>query len=545
VPLGGVGEIGLNCLVLEYGGQAIAVDCGLMFPDAGMLGVDSVVPDFEYFRLLGKRFVGFVVTHGHEDHIGALPHALKEFEVPVYAPPMASGLLRARLREHGLAGKVALHTYRPRERWELGPFAIDPIHVTHSTVDSMGLAVTTPLGVVVHTGDFKIDYTPIDGAAPDLRTFAEYGSRGVLLLLSDSTNADRAGTTPSERQVRPGLEAVFRETKGRLFLSTFSSHIHRIQQVLDLARLSDRRVVVAGRSLLNSVKIATDLGYLKAPAGLFSDVTDFGELPAERVAVLAAGCQGEPLSALTRIAMGGHRHIRMEEGDSVVLSSRLIPGNERAIGNLINHICRRGAEVAYARNAPVHVSGHASRDELALMLNLVRPRYFVPVHGEYRHLTRHLALARAAGLSADATWVLEDGQVLEIDAAGARRGESVSAGRVFVDGKGIGDVGDVVLRDRRHLARDGLLLVVVAVDRHSGKLIGEPDFLARGLFDASKARPHFDAARRVVAEVLDRAPPESCTDSAEIKEEIRKALGRYMGKALDRRPVVVPVVMEM
>ncbi|MDX2167579.1 MAG: ribonuclease J [Deltaproteobacteria bacterium] len=545
VPLGGLGEIGLNCLVLEYGGDAIAIDCGVMFPDPGMLGIDLVIPEFEYLRQLGDRFRGFVITHGHEDHIGALPYALRQLEAPVWATPMAAGLIGSRLREHGLDGVVKLHTYRPRQRWELGPFGIDPIHVTHSIVDAVGLAITTPLGVVVHTGDFKIDYTPIDGQAPDIQAFAEYGARGVLLLLSDSTNVEHAGSTGSERSVRSGLEGVFQTAPGRVFFSTFSSHVHRLQQVLELSEATQRRVVVVGRSLVNSLRIATDLGYVRAPLSIYADVSDLATLPPERVTVLTSGSQGEPLSALMRISMGDHGQVQMAPGDSVILSSRIIPGNERPISNMINHMCRRGAQVFTARNADIHVSGHASQDELALMLNLVRPRYFVPVHGEYRHLTAHLRLARSVGLAEDATQLLEDGQVLEVDATGARRGAPIAAGRVFVDGKGIGDISDIVLRDRRHLSQDGLLLAVLAVDQHTGELVAGPDFTARGVVAEDDQARVFEEARAVVIAALEAIAPESRTDSLEVKEEVRKALRRYLSKTLDRRPVVVPYVMEM
>jgi ribonuclease J len=545
VPLGGLGEIGLNCLVIECAGAAIAIDCGVMFPDPTMLGIDLVIPEMEYLRQLGDRLRGFVITHGHEDHIGALPYALRELKVPAYATPMAAGLIRSRLREHDLEQSVALHTYRPRQRWEMGPFAIDPIHVTHSIVDAVGLAITTPCGVVVHTGDFKIDHTPIDGRGPDIQAFSEYGARGVLMLLSDSTNVEHAGSTGSERSVRGGLEGIFQVAHGRIFFSTFSSHVHRLQQVVDLSEATGRRVVIVGRSLVNSVRIAGELGYLRAPLSLWADVGDLATLAPREVTVLTSGSQGEALSALTRISMDDHGSVRMEAGDTVVLSSRIIPGNERAITNMVNHMYRRGAHVFTPRNADIHVSGHASQDELALMLNLVRPRYFVPVHGEYRHLAEHIRLARSVGLADDAVFLLEDGQVLEVDAAGARRVDPVSAGRVFVDGKGIGDISDIVLRDRRHLSQDGLLLAVLAIDQHSGELIAGPDFTARGVFAEDEQARYFEEARRVVIETINAIAPESRTDSLEVKEEVRKALRRYLSKTLDRRPVVLPFVMEM
>ena len=545
VPLGGAGEIGLNCLVVECADQAIVIDCGVMFPDPGMFGVDLVIPDTEYLRELGDRLLAFVITHGHEDHIGALPYVLRDVKAPVYAPPMAADLISSRVIEHGLKGSLDLHVFRPRERLELGPFEVDPIHMTHSIVDSVALALTTPLGVVIHSGDFKIDQTPIDGRPSDIQVLAEYGARGVLLLLSDSTNAEGLGSTGSESSVRSGLEQIFFDSPGRIFFSTFSSHVHRLQQVLDLSHATGRKVVVVGRSLLNSVRIATDLGHLRAPLSLFAEVSELNTLPPGEVTVLSAGSQGEPLSALTRIAMNDHRQVNMERDDTVILSSRIIPGNERMIGNMINHMYRRGARVFHNRNAPVHVSGHASRDELALMLNLIRPKYFVPIHGEYRHLAHHLRLAQSVGLAADATFLLEDGSVLEIDTHGASQVDGVTAGRVFVDGKGIGDVDDIVLRDRRHLSRDGFLIVVLAFDQKSGELVAGPDFVSRGVFEEEEANRHYADAREVVIATLREITAESRTDSLEVKEEVRKELRRYLRKTLDRSPVVLPFVMEM
>lgn len=544
VPLGGLGEIGLNCLLLECGGQAIAIDCGVMFPDAAMLGIDLVLPDFEYLRSLRDRFLGFVITHGHEDHIGGLPYALRDVSVPVYATRMAAGLIRSRLAEHDL-GQTDVREFRPRQVFTVGPFSIDPIHVTHSIVDAVGLAITTPHGVVVHTGDFKIDQTPIDGLGPDLQAFAEYGARGVLLMLSDSTNATHGGSTGSERDVRGGLEAAFRQAQGRVFFSTFSSHVHRIQQVLELSEACGRGVAVVGRSLVNAIRIATEIGHLKAPPSLFVDVADVADVPARNVTLLTSGSQGEALSALVRIAVGDHPKVEMGSGDLVILSSRVIPGNEKAIGSMVNHVYRRGAQVLDGSTAPVHVSGHASRDELAFMLKIVRPRYFVPVHGEYRQLAHHRQLAQSVGVAQEDVFLLEDGQTLEVDAGGARRGENVRAGRVFVDGKGIGDVGDVVLRDRRHLSRDGLLLAILTVDQHTGDLISGPEFVSRGVFEQGEEAEYFEAARTVVTDALAAITPESRTDSGEVSEEVRRALRRYLSRTLDRRPVVLPYVMEM
>jgi len=545
IPLGGLGEIGLNCLLLEYGEAAIAIDCGLMFPELHMLGIDLVIPDLSYLQRLGDRFLGFVVTHGHEDHVGALSYVLRDLPVPVYAPPMAAGLLTEKLREHSLLDDTQLKVFRPRQPWQMGPFAIEAVHMTHSIVDAVALAIRTPAGTVIHSGDFKLDQTPIDGAASDLQRLAEYAADGVLLLLSDSTNSEREGYTPSERTVRGDLDRIFREAPGKIFFSTFSSHVHRLTQVLDLAQRHGRRVITVGRSMQNSIKIASQLGYLEYPLSLFADMSELRQLDPQQVLMLITGSQGEPLSALIRIAVGDHGQVRMDPDDAVVLSSRIIPGNEKSISNMINHIYRRGARVHHAANAQVHVSGHASQEELRLLLRLVRPRYFVPVHGEYRHLVRHRALAHSVGMTAESTFLLEDGHVLEIDASGARMAAPVHAGRVFVDGKGIGDVEDVVLRDRRHLSSDGLVLAILAIDQHSGEIIAGPDLLSRGFIIEENGQEYLDRAKGVVLETLRNITAESRTDSMEVKEEVRKSLKRFFARTLERRPVIVPFIMEM
>jgi ribonuclease J len=543
IALGGLGEIGLNCLVLEYGDAAIAIDCGVMFPELHMLGIDLVIPDLSYLQQLGDRFLGFVITHGHEDHIGALPYVLRELHVPVYAPPMAAGLLTEKFREHGL--DVQLEVFRPRQPWQMGPFAIEAIHMTHSIVDAVALAVTTPLGTVIHSGDFKLDQTPIDDNASDLQCLSEYAARGVLLLLADSTNAEREGYTPSERSVRGDLDRIFSEAPGKLFFSTFSSHVHRLSQVIELSQRYGRKIITVGRSLNNSIKLATQLGYLEYPPTLFADVGSLKDLAPHEATLLITGSQGEPLSALIRIAEGGHRQVMMQPDDAVILSSRIIPGNEKSISNMINHIYRRGAIVHHSHNASVHVSGHASQEELKLLLRLVHPRYFVPIHGEYRHLVRHRAVAQTVGMRAESTFLIEDGNVLQIDAQEARLAEPVQAGRVFVDGKGIGDVEDIMLRDRRHLSSDGLVLAILAIDQHSGEIISGPDLVSRGFVPEDGGQAYLERAKGVVVEALQQITSESRTDSMEVKEEVRKALKRFFAKTLERRPVIVPFVMEM
>jgi len=439
IPLGGLGEIGLNLMLIEYcpaGSEdiaAIAVDCGLMFPEREMLGIDVVIPDFSYLR--EKRHLkGVVFTHGHEDHIGALPHLLREFNVPVYGTPFTLGLLRDKLDEHDLLDDTELREFRPRQAWQVGPFQIEGIHVTHSIIDAVALAITTPLGVVVHTGDFKIDQTPIDGRQSDIARLAELGEQGVLLLLSDSTNVERSGTTPSERTVTRPLEDLMAHASGKVLVATFASHIHRIRQVVDLSLKQGRAVGVVGKSLINNIKIAREVGHLKIPADTLVDVGKIGDRDPQTVTLLTTGSQGEPLSALSRIATGDHPHVKIRPGDTVILSSRVIPGNERTIARLLDHLCRRGADVYYEAIACVHVSGHASQEELQLMLNLLRPQFFVPIHGELRFLVRHCELARGVGVDPTGVFLLEDGQVLEITTKGAHVTASVPAGRVFVDG---------------------------------------------------------------------------------------------------------------
>ncbi len=545
VPLGGLGEIGLNCMVIEYGDVAIAIDCGLMFPELYMLGIDLVIPDFTYLQSLGDRFLGFVMTHGHEDHIGALPYVLRELKAPVYAPPMAAGLIAEKLREHGLYDSTRLETFRPRDVWEMGPFKIEAVHMTHSIVDAVALVITTALGTIIHSGDFKLDQTPIDGDASDLQCLAEHAARGVLLLMADSTNAEHEGYTPSERSVRGGLERSFADASGKVFFSTFSSHVHRLQQVIEVSQRYNRRVGVIGRSMLGNIKLATQLGYLEYPPSLFADNGELRTLPPEKQTLLITGSQGEPMSALIRIAEGSHGQIAMTAGDTVILSSRVIPGNEKAISNMINHMYRRGAVVHHRGNADVHVSGHASREELKLLLRLVHPRYFMPIHGEYRHLVEHRGLAQSTGMRPEDTFLLEDGNVLEIDANEARVAEPVRAGRVFVDGKGIGDVEDVVLRDRRHLSSDGLVLVVLAIDQHSGELISGPDVISRGFVPEEGGQEYLERAKSVVTETLRQISVEARGDSMEVKEQVRKTLKRFFAKTLERRPVIIPFIMEM
>jgi ribonuclease J len=547
VPLGGLGEIGLNLMLIEYCAAdsdesvAIAIDCGLMFPDQGMLGIDVVIPDFSYVR--EKHHLQAVIfTHGHEDHIGALPHLLREFDVSVYGTPFTLGLLHDKLDEHKLLKSTTLHEFRPRQSWQIGPFTIEGISMTHSIVDAVALAITTPLGTIIHTGDFKFDQTPIDGCRSDLTRLAEFGERGVLLLLSDSTNVERSGSTPSERTVTRPLEELMSHASGKVLVATFASHIHRIRQVIDLSIQQGRAVGIVGKSLVGNIDIARQTGHLQIPADTFIDVPAVASRDPRMVTLLTTGSQGEPLSALARIAVDDHPHVKLGPGDRVILSSRVIPGNERTIARLIDHLCRRGAEVYYEAISCVHVSGHASQEELQLMFNLVRPRYFVPIHGEYRYLVRHCQLAREMGVAPDNVFLLENGQVLALNAAGAQVAEPVRAGRVFVDG--LGGIEEEVLRDRRHMAEDGLVVAILGVEQQTGELLTGPDLLSRGFLPTTNGEG-VEAAKAAVRVALDELPPESRTDIGMVKEQVRLSLRRYFRRTLGRRPVVLPFVMEM
>ncbi|MCH8054963.1 MAG: ribonuclease J [Deltaproteobacteria bacterium] len=544
IPLGGLGEFGLNMMLLEYGESAIAIDCGLMFPGAELLGIDLVIPDVSYLVEKKKRLQGIVLTHAHEDHIGALPYILRQLAVPIFGTRLTLGLLRNKLREHDLDRTADLREITAGHAWELGPFKLEGIRVTHSLVDCLALAIDTPLGTVIHTGDFKIDHTPMDGELFDFQRFAAYGEKGVLLLLSDSTNVEREGYTPSEREVGRNLEEIFQGSRGRIFVATFSSNIPRIQQVADLSERFGRRVVLSGRSMINNAQIASDLGYLHLPSGVVTEGEQWQDLARDQMTFLTTGSQGEPLSALHRVALANHKSIRVEPGDTVVLSSKFIPGNEKAISNLINHLYRRGAEVHYEKVSKIHVSGHASQEELKIMLQLTRPRYFIPIHGEYRHLVRHIQLAQRVRVPAENCFLLEDGEVLELTANSARKVNSIPVGRVFVDGKGVGDVGDIVIRDRRHLSEDGMVLVVMAIHQQTGELVAGPDLISRGFIRAEDGEEVLEQAKKVVLETLRGINRETRTDPAELQEEVRKALRRHFNKTLERRPVVLPLIME-
>jgi len=544
IPLGGLGEFGLNMMLIEYGDSAIAIDCGLMFPGADLLGIDLVIPDVSYLLERRDKLKAIVLTHAHEDHVGALPYILKHLSVPIFGTRLTLGLLENKLAEHDLEDSADIHEITAGAPWDIAPFSIEGIRVTHSLMDCMALAIETPIGTVIHTGDFKIDNTPMEGEMFDFQRFAAYGEKGVLLLLSDSTNVERSGYTPSEREIGGNLEQIIQHSTGKVLVSTFSSSIPRIQQVIDISERCGRRVVLSGRSMIRNSQVASELGYLKLPRNFLTENERWRDLAADQLTFLTTGSQGEPLSVLHRVALDDHKTIKVEPGDTVILSSKFIPGNEKTISNLINHLYRRGAEVHYEKVSEIHVSGHASQEELKTMLQLTRPRYFVPIHGEYRHLVKHRRLAQDVGVPEANCFILEDGDVLEMTHAGAQKIAPIAVGRVFVDGKGVGDVGDVVIRDRRHLSEDGMVLAVMAIHQQTGELVAGPDLISRGFVRDEEGEEILEQARRVVLETLGEINRETRTDPAEVQEEVRKALRRYFRKRLERHPVVLPYIIE-
>jgi len=546
VPLGGLGEFGMNMLALSCADTTIVVDAGVMFPDPELLGVDRIVPDLTYLQQKGRP-AALVLTHGHEDHIGGVPHVAPLIDGPIYGTPMTLALVEPKLQEHDLSGANALVPVRPREQVTIGPFGVEFIRVTHSMPDCVALAIHTPEGVIVHTGDFKIDQTPIDGNHFDVHRFAELGAAGVLALLADSTNIDRRGFTGSERDVVEVFEEIFTSATGKLIVAAFASSIYRMQILVDLAAQFDRKVAFVGRGMIQNSEIAQRLGYLHIPAGVQIRDSDVAGYPAQDVLCLSTGSQGEPMSALSRIAIDDHRHVKVGEDDTVVISARVIPGNEKAIGRVINHLARRGADVVHEGIKHVHVSGHGSEEELKLMLSLVRPRYFVPIHGEYRQLSQHARVARRvfAGREPRPEILLaENGDIVVFDSAGGRIAGKAPVGRVLIDDTRTGEVGDEVLRDRRHLAEDGLVVPVVAINKQTGTLEGVPDIITRGFVMEERATLLADGAR-VLVDVIEHASLEERTDQALIKEKLRVELRRFFRKRSGRRPFVLPVIMEI
>jgi len=545
VALGGLGEIGMNMTVYQHGDDIIIVDCGLMFPGPDMLGIDYVIPDITWLRERSQQVRAILLTHGHEDHIGALPFVLQELNVPVYGTALTLGLVSTKLEEYKLADAVELVTVKPRETVSVGCFKVEFLRVAHSVVDGCALAINTPEGVVIHTGDFKIDHTPVDGQLTDLASLSRYGEAGVLALLSDSTNVEREGYTLSEKCVGEVFGDIFPKCTGRIIVAAFSSSIHRVQQVADVAIRCGRKILLNGRSMVKNVKIARDLGYLTIADEQLMDLRELPHLPPEQVCIISTGSQGEPMSALIRIAMDDHKQIRLERGDTVILSSRVIPGNERTISELINHLYRRGAEVFHEKVSEVHVSGHASQEELKLMLNTVQPRFFIPIHGEYRHLVKHIELARKVGIPKERCILATNGDVVSFYSDTAAIVEQVESGRVFVDGKGVGDVGTMVLKDRKHLSEDGMIVVIIGMNHSTGAIIYGPDLVSRGFVFEDESQEYLENARGVVVAALDDLNTEMRCDVEEVKTAVRQALRRFCKKTIERRPVILPVIMEM
>ncbi|MFQ5592663.1 MAG: ribonuclease J [Anaerolineae bacterium] len=541
IPLGGLGEIGRNMTLLEYGENIIVIDCGIMFPESHMLGVDLVIPNTEY--LFHKKGIvrGIILTHGHEDHIGALPFVLPDVSAPMYATRLTRGLIEVKLDEAGLLGAADIHTIEPGDRVNIGPFGIEFFHVSHSIPGAVGVAVETPLGLVVHTGEYKFDYTPIDGRLTDFQRIADYGGRGVLCLLADSTNAEKPGYTPSEQIVSQSFERIFPRAPGRVIVSTFASNISRVQLAIDTALRHGRRVGVVGRSMVNNFHMARQLGYIKIPDDDIIPLEKLDHLPAHEVAIVCTGSQGEPFSALVRMSNRDHRWVNIREGDTVILSATPIPGNEELVHATLNNLYRQGATVIYHQLEPVHVSGHASREELKMMLGLTKPKYFMPIQGEYRHLVLHSELAQEMGIPSDNIFVIESGQVVEFDDTGARLGQPVSGSYVFVDGLGIGDVGQIVLRDRQHLARDGFFIVVATVDHDTGDLLREPDVVSRGFVFMRDADALIESTKQRVVDILSNGGgnPEA------LNAKLRDDLSRFLYDKTRRRPMILPVVLEV
>jgi ribonuclease J len=548
IPLGGLGEFGMNMMALRTGDDIIVIDCGLMFPEQELLGVDIVIPDITYLKQHKHMVRAIVLTHAHEDHIGAIPYILGDLNVPVYGTQFTLALVRKKLEEHGLLESAKLNEVAPGQITSLGPFTIEYLHVTHSTIDCVALAIRTPVGVIIHTGDFKIDPTPVDGKPFDLHAFARYGAEGVLALFSDSTNVERPGFTPSERAVVVRLEELFRGAPEKIVVSCFSSSVHRVQQVINIARTVGRKVAFVGRSMVDNVEIAHGLDKLHIPDGSVIRPQDIRGFDARKLVVLASGTQAEPMSALSRIAVDNHRLLSLGENDTVILSSRIIPGNEKAIFRMIDHLFRRRVLVYYegSRSAPIHVSGHGSQEEMKILLQLVKPKYFIPVHGEFRQMFQHAALAAQVGAVGGQVFLLESGTPVEFTAdGGAYKREPVTAGRVCVDSGSLEEIADVVIRDRRHLSEDGVVVPIIAIDKHTGLLGASPEIVTRGFLPNDDGNEILTKAREVILRTVEQSSPEEKMDWSVIKEKIRVDLKRFLNKQTAKRPLILPVILEV
>ena len=544
--LGGLNEVGKNMTLFEYGEDMFLVDCGLAFPDQDMLGVDLVLPDFTYVERNADRICGIVITHGHEDHIGGLPYLLKVLNVPVYGTKLTIGLIQGKLREHGLLNSATLNVIKPGDVITLGGFTVEAIHVNHSIPDALGLAIRCEGGTIVHTGDFKIDTTPIDGGMMDLGRLAEIGQEGVLCLMSDSTNAERPGFTESERKVGESFETLFRKAgNNRIIVATFSSNIHRVQQIMNVAASLGRKVALVGRSLENVVSISAELGYLNIPEGIVIDINMINRYPADKLVIITTGSQGEPMSALTRMAFSDHRKVEIHPNDYVIISATPIPGNEKTVSRVVNELMKLGADVVYEKMYEVHVSGHACQEELKMIMGIVKPKYFIPVHGELKHLRKHAGLALSMGIPKENILIADNGRVAEISKKALRCTSTVPAGRVFVDGYGVGDVGSVVLRDRKHLAQDGLVIVAVCIDRESGMIVSGPDVVTRGFVYVKESEELINAAREVAVEAIEAQTDGGYFDWNSIKASLRDEISHLMYERTKRSPMILPVIMEV
>jgi ribonuclease J len=545
IPIGGLGEIGLNMMVFEYGTTLFVVDAGLMFPEDYMLGVDYVIPDMDYIKQKKNMVTGIVLTHAHEDHIGALPYLLKEVNAPIFGTPFTLGVARHKLEEFDLLSSAALHEILPKERLKLGPFDLEFIRVAHSVVDGVGLAIDTPLGLIVHTGDFKISHSAIDDLATDVNTFARCGERGVLALLSDSTNVEREGYTISSKEIGDTLARITEESAGRIIIALFASNINRIQTIVNIAEVRGKKIVFSGKSIEITVNIARKLGYLNIPAEMEIDIDQIDDFPENEIIIITTGRQGEPMSALARMADGSHRYIKIKRDDTVILSSKFIPGNERAIANIINKLYKLGADVIYEKISEIHVSGHAFQEELKLMINLTRPRYFIPIHGEYRHLILHARLAQQVGILSERVLFAENGQVIEFDKNGVKISDRAVTGRVLVDGKGIGDVGRSILKERRVLSEEGLVVVNLAFDEETGIVVAGPEIISRGFVFGTETEHLLEDAQCVILEIIEDIQPEVPDRIKIIRSKIKTALRQYFYFTIGRRPVILPFILEV
>ncbi|MBC2580575.1 ribonuclease J [Clostridium sp. DJ247] len=545
IPLGGLGEIGKNITAIEYDNEIIVIDCGLAFPDAEMYGIDLVIPDITYLLNNSEKVKGFVLTHGHEDHIGALPYVLKQLNVPVYGTRLTLGLVKSKLEEHNMLSDCALLEVKPEEEFKTENFRVEFIRTCHSIADACALAIHTPEGVIVHTGDFKIEYTPIDGEVINLQRFAKLGNQKVLLLMADSTNAERPGYTVSERLIGENLTKIFGDAKGRVIVASFASNINRIQQIINSSLFYGRKVAFSGRSMEKISSIAMELGYMQLPQDQLITVDDIDKYPSDKITIITTGSQGEPMAALSRIAYSNHKKITIEKGDLVIISASPIPGNEKLISKLIDELFKKGAEVIYNALEEVHVSGHACQEELKLMHTLVKPKFFMPVHGEYRHLKQHGLLAESLGMDSKNIFILETGQALELSRANARKSGRVTSGAVMIDGLGIGDVGNIVLRDRKHLSQDGILTVVVTIDKASFSILSGPDIITRGFVYVKESGNLLNEATEVVKAELDKCMEKKITEWLVIKSNIKYSLGEFLYNKTRRRPIILPIIMEI